>query len=116
MYIIDIPLARKVGIGRGAEHHLTPGTDKSNNNHLQAVYASAPFTLAESAGGDALRTHFPALVGKVVPVLRNSQFKYKKPAITTVTAFASIAEDAITSFTEQLQKKNRSSIQADVDC
>ncbi|MCK4671138.1 MAG: DUF4442 domain-containing protein [Candidatus Aegiribacteria sp.] len=41
-------------------------------NHLQTIHASAQFTLAETASGEMLRIELPELVGKVVPIFRDS--------------------------------------------
>jgi acyl-coenzyme A thioesterase PaaI-like protein len=112
--IIEIPFVKKVGIEKTQEENLILSFDESNQNHLQTIHASALFTLAESASGEALLTCFPELVGKVAPVVRDSQIKFKKPAIKSVTAFPSISDESIAKFKEQYKKKNRSSITVDV--
>lgn len=110
MEIIEIPFVKKVGIGKNPEGNLTLDFVESNQNHLQTIHASAIFTLAESASGHALLTTFPELVRKVAPVVRDSQIKFKKPAVKSITAFPSIAEDSISKFKEQFKKKQRSTI------
>ena len=114
MEIINIPFVKKVGVQRDREGNLTLGFDESNKNHLQTIHASALFVLAESASGEALQTCFPELVGKVAPVVRDSQIKFKKPAVKSVMAYASIANDSILKFKEQFEKKKRSTISVDV--
>jgi hypothetical protein len=49
--------------------------ETATQNHLQTVHAIPLFTLAEAASGEALKNSFPELVGKVIPVLRNSQMR-----------------------------------------
>ena len=114
MEIINIPFVKKVGVQRDQEGNLTLGFDESNQNHLQTIHAGALFALAESASGEALQICFPELVGKVAPVVRDSQIKFKKPAVKSVMAYASIADDSILKFKEQFEKKKRSTISVDV--
>ena len=84
------------------------------HNHLQTIHASAQFTLAETASGEILQTKFPELVGKVVPLLRDSQIKFKKPATKSITAFSSISNESLEKFNNQFSKKGRGSITVDV--
>ena len=79
------------------------------------MHASAQFTLAETASGALLLKTFPELEGKVAPLLRSSEIKYKKAASQELTAFASISEEDRLSFTEQFGKKNRASISVTVN-
>jgi len=86
---------------------------------LQTIHASAQFALAETASGYILQTIFPELEGKVVPVLRGSEIKFKKPATKTISAYPTITDQAISKFREQFERKGRSSISVDVkiiDC
>lgn len=110
MEIVKIPFVQKVGIKKNQQGNLTLGLDESNQNHLQTIHASALFTLAESASGEALQVHFPELAGRVAPVVRDSQIKFKKPAVKLVTAFSTISDESISKFNEQFKRKNRSSI------
>ena len=114
MEIIKIPFIKKVGVEKNQEGNLTLDFDESNQNHLQTIHASALFTLAESASGEALQIQFPGLVGKVAPVVRDSKIKFKMPAVKPVTAFPSITDESISKFKEQFEKKGRSSITVDV--
>ncbi|MEJ2407548.1 MAG: PaaI family thioesterase [Candidatus Thiodiazotropha sp.] len=115
MEIRKIPFVEKVGIEKNEQGHLTLSFDDSNNNHINTVHASALFTLAESASGEALQSYFPELVGKVIPVVRDSQIKFRKPAIDSITAFPSIADNDVAKFKEQFNKKGRSSIAVHVE-
>ena len=114
MEIVKIPFVKKVGVEKNEDGNLTLGFDVSNQNHLQTIHASALFTLAESASGEALQASFPEFVGKVAPVVRDSQIKFKKPAVKLVTAFPSISDESISKFKEQFRKKKRSSITVEV--
>jgi len=84
-------------------------------NHIQSIHASAQFTLAETQSGLHLQKLFPELEGKVIPVLRESSIKYKKPALKKILAFASVIDENIQKFKEQFSKKGRSSIEINVE-
>lgn len=82
---------------------------------MQTIYASAQFALAETASGEFLQTLFPDLVGKVIPVLRDSSIKFKKPAVNKIIAYPSITDESRDKFNEQFTKKGRASISIDVN-
>lgn len=84
-------------------------------NHLKTIHACAQFTLAETASGEILQTTFPELLGKVIPVLRDSQIKFKKPATKSIIAVASVSSGSIQKFNDQISKKGRASISVDVE-
>ena len=115
MEITSVPFFNKVGIGKTDEGTLTLPIDDSVLNHLNTLNASALFTLAEAASGDALQNHFPELAGKVIPVLRDSQIKFRKPATTDVMAFPSMSTETVERFKEQLVKKGRALIEVEVE-
>lgn len=115
MDVTEIPFVEKFGISRAEGGGLELPFTASLQNHLQTLAASAQFTLAETASGDALQQLFPELAGKVVPVLRDSTIKFKQPAKTTVNAFAFVAEETVSRFKAQYARKGRSSISVDVE-
>jgi acyl-coenzyme A thioesterase PaaI-like protein len=115
MDVTAIPFVEKIGICRTEEGILNLPVSASNQNHLNGVHASAQFTLAETASGEALQLLFPELVGKVVPVLRESHIKFKRPASSTVFAFPTISDETVATFKEQFGKKQRSSITVTVE-
>jgi acyl-coenzyme A thioesterase PaaI-like protein len=114
MDVTVIPFVEKVGVRRSVEGVLELPFNETIQNHLQTIHASAQFTLAETASGEVLQTIFPELVGKVVPVLRDSQIKFKKHAIKTISAHPTVPDEAISKFREQFEKKGRSSISVNV--
>jgi acyl-coenzyme A thioesterase PaaI-like protein len=115
MDVIEIPFVKKVGIVRSDEGSLELPFNNSVHNHLQTIHASAQFALAETASGEILQTIFPELVGQVIPVLRDSQIKYKKPAIKTISAHPTVSDEAISKFKDQFKKKGRSLISVNVE-
>ncbi|MHC4558824.1 MAG: YiiD C-terminal domain-containing protein [Planctomycetota bacterium] len=114
MDVTEIPFVEKVGVIRSTKGVLELPFNETIQNHLQTIHASAQFTLAETASGEILQTIFPELVGKVVPVLRDSQIKFKKPAIKTISAHPAVSDEAILKFKERFKKKGRSSISINV--
>ena len=115
MDVTKVPFVEKIGIVRGADDILRLPYNESMQNHLQTIHAGAQFVLAETASGEALQKLFPELVGKVIPVLRDSNIKYKKSAIKSITAHPAITDDAVVKFKEQFEKKGRASISVDVE-
>lgn len=115
MNVLEIPFVKKVGLTRNADGYLTLPMDISNENHIQTVHASAQFTLAETTSGEALQRLFPHLVEHVVPILRGSEIKFKKPATGCIYGMAYIDDAAKEKFEQQLVTKGRASIHVDVE-
>ena len=110
----DIPYAKLTGIEQ-EDTKLSLDIRKDVLNHIKTIHASAQFTLAETQSGIYLQDVFPELNGKVIPLLREAQVKYKKPAMKKITAYATISNENIEKFKEHFEKKGRSSIVVDVD-
>jgi hypothetical protein len=53
-------------------------------------------------------------VGKVIPVLRESQIKFKKPANKKIVAYPSVTAEYLSKFDEQISKKGRAVISVEV--
>lgn len=115
MNVIEIPFVKKVGITKAEDNKLQLAFTADTQNHLETMHASAQFTLAETASGEFLQTLFPDLADKVIPVLRDANVKFKKPAINKLIAYPSISDEAKEKFNSQFSKKGRSSITVDVE-
>ncbi|GMR16482.1 MAG: hypothetical protein BMS9Abin31_0819 [Gammaproteobacteria bacterium] len=115
MNVIEIPFVKKVGITKTINNELELPFSNDTHNHLATMHASAQFTLAETASGELLQTVFPELVGKVIPVLRDANVKFKKPAVKNIIAYPSISDESREKFNSQFAKKGRASISVDVD-
>ena len=113
--VIEIPFVKKVGIQRTGDGDLELPFNKDVQNHLQTFHASAQFALAETSSGEILQTLFPELVGKVIPVLRESQIKFKKPTNKDIYAYPLVSDESRTKFNEQLSKKGRALISVKVE-
>lgn len=115
MNLLEIPFVSHVGLQNNPDGNLVLPFDNKVQNHLQTIHASAQFALAETASGECLLKTFPDMAGKVVPVLRDSQIKFKKPAQKDIVAYPHIEKESIDRFSEQFAKKGRASISVNVD-
>jgi len=113
--VLKIPFVNKVGLKKNANGVLEIEIEPDVQNHLQSIHAGAQFTLAETASGELLQTLFPELVENVIPVLRDAQIKYKKPAQKNITASASIPKETAVEFKHQLIQKGRALIAVNVE-
>ncbi|MFH0781872.1 MAG: YiiD C-terminal domain-containing protein [Pseudomonadota bacterium] len=84
-------------------------------NHLGTMHASAQFSLAEACSGLCLQRCFPQLENSVVPILRKSEVKFKRPAISSIRAQAEIMEENQERFEKQLERKGRATIEVAVN-
>lgn len=117
MNITSIPFNKYIQIQQPGENENVLQLEFTNNleNHLGTFHASAQFGLAEATSGLALQNMFPDLANSVIPVLRKTETKYRKPATTTISAKASINETKVNKFTERFNAKGRCSISVDVE-
>jgi acyl-coenzyme A thioesterase PaaI-like protein len=117
MNITEIPFNKFIEIAsdRESPSNLCLAFKDNLKNHLGTFHASAQFALAEACSGLSLQKHFPHLENSVVPVLRKSEVKFKKPALSNILAKSVIDQDHKKKFEQQLERKNRASIQVAVD-
>ncbi|PHS55882.1 MAG: thioesterase [Sulfurimonas sp.] len=114
MKATDIPFVSHIGI-KEKNNELSLDFNDNVLNHIKTIHASAQFTLAETQSGIHLQSLFPELEGKVLPILREAQIKYKKPAVEKIIAFSSIDEEAVKKFKIQFERKARASLQVNVE-
>lgn len=115
MEITKVPFAQTIGLTKAEDGTLQLQHNKSVMNHVQTIAAAAQYSLAELACGNYLQQLFPELIGQVLPVLRDSRLKYKKPAASTISAHVSTKEKALARFNQQFEKKGRALITIDVE-
>jgi len=109
----DIPFVKHIGIEE-QNSELSLDYKEDILNHINTIHASAQFTLAETQSGIHLQNLFPELEGKVIPMLRDAQIKYKKPAQEKIIAYSSSDTEAVEKFKNQFDKKGRGSLQIKV--
>ena len=114
MRATDIEFVKLIGI-KQSQNSVSLAFKKNVLNHIESIHASAQFSLAETQSGLHLQELFPQLIGKVIPLLRESKIKYKKPALKSIVAFASCSEENIEKFQEQFMKKGRATLAVNVD-
>lgn len=115
MEITDIPFAQTIGLIKSDDGDLQLGYNQALFNHVKTIAAAAQFSLAELASGEHLQARFPELIDRVLPVLRDSRLKYKRPATSAITAHATTSEKAVAKFNKHLKKKGRALITIYVD-
>jgi len=110
----DIPFVKHIGI-QDNDDELSLDFNENVLNHINTIHASAQFTLAETQSGLHLQSLFPELEGKVVPLLRGAEVKYKKPALAKIMAYADTEEEEVEKFRASFEKKGRASLRVRVE-
>jgi len=108
MNLKDIPFAKLLAISESNSEFLFElSDDEKYTNHLGTVAAAAQFSLAEFASGQWMLNSFPDIAPQVIPVLRKSDVKFRKPAIGRVRARAIVNEETSRQFISELMQRNR---------
>jgi len=114
MNVIDTPFVKKTGIEKAENGILELPYQKDVQNHLEAICAGAQYTLAESSSAELLQDLFPELVGNVIPVIRETKIKFRKPALSRISAHSSIDDDSLRQFRGRFYKNGKGFISIDV--
>jgi len=112
--ILNIPFVKLSTISSEDTGSLSLDKKDEITNHINTIHAGAIFTLAETQSGVYLKEIFPSLDGMVIPILRESQIKYKKPAEKKIFAYADVSDEAIDKFKKIFENKSRATIRVDV--
>ena len=117
MDVTQIPFNKFIEISPSDtnDHVLVLAFKEHMKNHLGFFHASAQFALAEACSGLSLQKQFPHLANSVLPVLRKSEIKFKKPAESDIQAHAGISDESKTKAEDQLEKKGRAIITVPVE-
>jgi acyl-coenzyme A thioesterase PaaI-like protein len=108
MNLKEIPFAKLLAISESNSEFLFElSDDEKYTNHLGTVAAAAQFSLAELASGQWMINSFPDIATQVIPVLRKSDVKFRKPAIGRVRARAIVNEETRHQFISELMQRNR---------
>jgi hypothetical protein len=115
MDLAAIPFAKLIGITPSNNEFIFELVDDVKyTNHLGTVAAAAQFSLAEFASGQWMINTFPDIAPKVIPVLRKSEVKFKKPAFGKIRAKVNVSNEVIHEFTNQLTQSKRALISINV--
>ncbi|MBP9689667.1 MAG: YiiD C-terminal domain-containing protein [Bacteroidia bacterium] len=116
MNLKDIPFAKTIGLTESnGEYLFELADDVGYTNHLGSVAAAAQFSLAEFTSGQWLLNSFSEIALNVVPMLRKSQVKFKKPAHGRIRAKANVDLFAQEVFLQELNQHKRALITIHVD-
>jgi hypothetical protein len=85
-------------------------------NHLGTVHASVQFALGEAASGECLLRCFADLAAtqQLLPVVRRTEVKFKKPAQGAIRASARIEDPIVSETLIALREKGRAIIPVSV--
>lgn len=117
MRITDLPFNKLVDINVSDDKdYLLRLDDKIDyTNHLGTVHASALFSLAEATSGHFLLINFPEFQTGLIPVVRQVEAKYRKPANGIINSTAILIDNSIEGIKEQLIIKKRASVKLKVE-
>lgn len=117
MKITDLPFNKLIDIKVSADKDYLLSLDEKIDytNHLGTVHASALFSLAEATSGHFLMITFPEFNSGLIPVVRQVEVKYKKPANGQVNSIAMLIDNTIDEIKEQLTTRKRASLKLKVE-
>ena len=108
MNLKEIPFAKLLAVSDSTSGFLFElSDDEKYTNHLGTVAAAAQFSLAEFASGQWMLNSFPDIATQVIPVLRKSEVKFRKPAIGRVRARAIVNDESRNQFISELMLRKR---------
>ena len=84
-------------------------------NHVNTIHASAQFALAEATSGEYLLRTFKEYADDIIPVVRKSELKFRKPAEGKIRSKAFMEENEIQRVREELVNLGRAIIDVKVD-
>lgn len=109
MNVTEIPFNHFIGIKESDQPKYLLMLDKSDNqlNHLGTMHASAQFSLAEATSGYFLLKAFKEMANRVIPVVRKSELKFRKPAMGNIYSTADFAGTTPDKVREELNNSGR---------
>ncbi len=114
MNVLEIPLIKLLGIRKNKEGRLELPFLEEIASYFQTQYAGTQFTLAETASIDFIQHNFSYLEGKIVPVFRKSEIKFKQMSKETIVASASISDENKDKFEKQFKRHGQANIVIDI--
>jgi len=81
--------------------------DERHLNHLGTVHASALYAMAEATSGEFLLNEFKENLHEVIPVVRNAEIKFSKPANGEIKSKASLLNSSRSDVLKELNDKKR---------
>lgn len=117
MEIFDLPFNQFIGIARSElkDGMLSLPNDVRYTNHLGTVHAGALLALAEATSGDFLIRELRGVGFEVLPVVRRTEAKFRKPAFGSVYSKVHVAPENKDEFLATLTAKSRALLRISVD-
>lgn len=117
MNITDLPFNKLIDIkiSEDTDYLLSLDNKIDYTNHLGTVHASALFSLAEATSGHFLLINFPEYNSGLIPIVRQVDAKYKKPAVGKIISKSILIDNTIDKIREQLITRKRASFKLKVD-
>ena len=108
MNVFELPFNKHIGLEKSSDSdYLLMLAEKDEYlNHLSTVHASALFALAEATSGFFLLNEFQKLEN-IIPVVRNVETKYKKPALGKILSTAGFVNIDKEKILEELETNQR---------
>ena len=110
MKTLDIPLNKHLqfkNAGGTNDYVFSMNPDERHLNHLGTVHASALYAMAEATSGEFLLNEFKENLHEVIPVVRNAEIKYSKPANGEIKSKASLLNSSRSDVLKELNDKKR---------
>ena len=118
MDVTQLPFNRLVGLKKCASNQqgvFELSADSRYHNHLGTVHASALYALAEASSGQVLVEQSGLNPNEVIPILRRSDIKYRKPAEGVVYSKVKCCEDDWKAFKDTLERRSRALLSMKVE-
>jgi acyl-coenzyme A thioesterase PaaI-like protein len=115
--ITDIPFNKHIGLQRIEGDNtalLSLPVAPEYFNHIGTVHASAQFALAEASSGEFLLRSVGEL-RDILPVVRRSEIKFRKPANGRLIARSKVDADQVEAFFKTLKERGRASIAVSIE-
>lgn len=84
-------------------------------NHIKSFHAGAIFSLAEATSAQFLINNFKEFEKNVIPLLRATNTKYKKPCLTNIYAKAFLVNDSKEDIISMIIDKKRALVNIKVE-
>ena len=118
MKTLEIPFNRHLEIEKAdsnTDYIFCLKANKRLVNHLEAMHASALFSVAEATSGEFLINEFEELINEVIPVVRKAEVKFSKPVFDSVYSKAGYFQTNKIEVLNGLHKNKRTIIRVKVD-
>lgn len=109
MKILDIPYHQFLGLKTAKDENFIFHAEAKPEylNHLGNVHACVQLSLAEASSGEFLLRELFELQDDLIPVIRNTEAKYHKPANGSISSKAQFHTLSTPEVIKELTEKNR---------